>query len=120
MNNKNIIRIEGSEFWGRYIYLTAAHGFALVKLMFDNRCDKGVCEIGEVNTHTCKQRQGYATMLMQEAERIAKENGCTVIQLWTKKDSWMQEWYERIGFEVQDFMKAPSDDTIWLCKFIKD
>ena len=120
MHNKNIIHIEGSEYWGRYIYLTAAQGFALVKLMFDNRCGKGVCEIGEVNTHPCKQRQGYATMLMQEAERIAKENGCTVIQLWTKKDSWMQEWYERIGYEVQDFMKAPSDDTIWLCKFIKD
>ena len=70
MNNKKIIRIEGSEFWGRYIYLTAAQGFALVKLMFDNRLDKNVCEIGEVNTHPCKQRQGYATMLMQEA--IAK------------------------------------------------
>lgn len=71
MNNKNIIRIEGSEFWGRYIYLTAAQGFALVKLMFDNRFSKGVCEIGEVNTHPCKQRQGYATMLMQEAEPFA-------------------------------------------------
>ena len=92
MHNKNIIHIEGSEYWGRYIYLTAAQGFALVKLMFDNRFSKGVCEIGEVNTHPCKQRQGYATMLMQEAERI--------------------------GYEVQDFMVPPSDDTIWLCKWL--
>lgn len=118
MHNKNIIHIESSEYWGRYIYLTAAQGFALVKLMFDNRLDNNVCEIGEVNTHPCKQRQGYATMLMQEAERIVKENGCTVIQLLTKKDSWMQEWYERIGYEVQDFMVPPSDDLIWLCKWL--
>lgn len=62
MHNKNIIHIEGSEYWGRYIYLTAAQGFALVKLMFDNRFSKGVCEIGEVNTHPCKQRQGYDTI----------------------------------------------------------
>lgn len=99
MNNKKIIRIEGSEFWGRYIYLTAAQGFAFVKLMFDNRLDKNVCEIGNVNTHPCKQRQGYATMLMQEAERIAKENGCTIIHYGRRKTvgckSGMNVWGTR-------------------------
>ncbi len=119
MNNESIIRIEGIEFWGRYIFLTAASGHALLKIFFDEKLPNGTCEIGELNTHPQKQRQGYATLLLQTAENIAKEKGCDVIQLWTKKGTWVQEWYERMGYIVQDFMTPPSNDTLWLKKFLR-
>ena len=52
--------------------------------------------------------------------QIAKEINVDASQI-AKELSFLNiKGKTRIGYEVQDFMKSPSDDTIWLCKFIQD
>jgi len=118
MMDNEIIQMDGCEFWGEYLYLVTAHGHSLLKLFFDRKHPEGCCEIGELNTHPEYRQKGYAKMLVGEAERLAKEKGYWQVLLWTNRDTWVQEWYERMGYEVEEFMRPPSDGTVWLSKFL--
>jgi N-acetylglutamate synthase-like GNAT family acetyltransferase len=37
----------------------------------------------------------------------------TEIRLWVKRGSWMQKWYERLGFK---YLKDKDDNDIWMQK----
>lgn len=61
---------------------------------------------------------GYATRLMEEAERIAKERGHKEIVLdystW-EAPQWVKSWYERRGYEEWRF-KSSERGTIYYLK----
>lgn len=117
MTEVQTIKIEGEWFWGTSIHIITTDGHALLKLVIDKRCSfRG--EIYDLNTHPDKQRQGYANFLMKEAEEEARRRGCKNIVLWVEKGSWQKQWYRRHGYEDEEFMEPPSDDTIWLEKFL--
>ena len=111
------VKIEGEWFWGTSIHFITTDGHALIKLIIDNRC-KHRAEVYDLNTHPDKQRQGYASLLMNRAEEEASLRGCVKIVLWVEKGSWQEQWYRRRGYEDEDLMEPPSEDTIWLVKFL--
>lgn len=59
--------------------------------------------IENVVTHTDYRSKGYASLLMQEASKIAEEAGCYKIMLLTgaKKESTLK-FYENCGFNCND------------------
>lgn len=59
--------------------------------------------IENVVTHTDYRSKGYASLLMQEASKIAEESGCYKIMLLTgsKKESTLR-FYEDCGFNCND------------------
>lgn len=113
----NIVKIEGTWFWGKSIHLISDDGKALIKIVIDNR-DKESCDLYDLNVHPSCQRQGIAFRLMQEAFATAKENGIKRVFLWVERGSWMENWYRRLGFEEEEFRRPPDDTTFWMIKFL--
>ena len=109
------VRIENGWFWGTSVHLVMPDGKALVKLVIDKRA-KARCEIYDLATHPSAWRKGYARVLMTEAEAVAREKGCEELLLWVERDTWMQKWYGKMGYEVEEFMTPPSEDTVWMSK----
>ena len=44
------------------------------------------------------RKNGFGTKALRDAEDIAHENGCNVISLQVKSNSWMEWWYEKHGY----------------------
>ena len=55
--------------------------------------------IWHLAVHPDHQRQGVATELLQEAERLARERQLVRFEAWTRDDRGTQAWYESRGFE---------------------
>lgn len=104
--------------WGTSVHIIASDGMALGKLTIEDKdTDEGY--IFDVNTHASVRQRGYASMILDKAEEEAKQRGVKRLYLWVERGSWMEAWYRRRGFEDEEFMKAPSDNTLWLVKFLK-
>lgn len=61
------------------------------------------------------RRKGYGTKAIKQAEIIAKNLGCDTIYLKTKRSSWINKWYLRLGYK---FLTKAEDNYIWLTKSI--
>lgn len=62
--------------------------------------------------------KGIGTKLMNLCEQIAKKLGSKNISLWVKKDSWIHDWYKRLGYK--DLMDYKGNNKfIWLKKSLK-
>lgn len=56
--------------------------------------------IWHLAVHPDYRRQKIATRLLNEAQKILKQNNITYIEAWTRDDSWVLNW-----FLQQEFMK---------------
>lgn len=74
--------------------------------------DPSTCILTHLLVDEDYRKKGYGTKALEQAEMIAKDLGCNVVQLMVETDSWIHDWYLRQGYE---FLK---DDTTytWLCK----
>lgn len=52
-----------------------------------------------IATHPDYQRMGIGTKLLKKAEGIAKKTGLDYLEAWTRDDEWVNEWYEKCGFD---------------------
>lgn len=91
------------------IELVAARGGEIVGLI-DVECEEvsgTVCEdrpglagmIWHLAVHPDHQRQGVATELLEEAQRLARARGVVRFEAWTRDDLGTRAWYESMGFE---------------------
>ena len=48
------------------------------------------------------RRHGIAKKLIQITLKWAKENEIDYLEAWTRDDSWVQAWYESLGFTIFD------------------
>jgi ribosomal protein S18 acetylase RimI-like enzyme len=94
------------------IELVAGRDGEIVGLI-DVECDNApgaVCEvrpglggmIWHLAVHPNHRRQGVATALLRDAERLARERGLVRFEAWTRDDPGIQAWYEARGFELLD------------------
>jgi len=58
--------------------------------------------IRHLAVHPEHQRQGVATELLREAERIARARGLARFEAWTRDDAGTRAWYESMGFVLVD------------------
>jgi|SRR5690625_519011 len=54
--------------------------------------------IWHIATHPDYQRMGIGTRLLKKAEKIAGEKGLDYLEAWTRDDEWVNQWYEKSGF----------------------
>ena len=103
------VRQEKEHYAHPAIELVAERAGEIVGLI-DVECEEvpgTVCEdrpglggmIWHLAVHPDHQRQGVATELLQEAERLARERQVVRFEAWTRDDRGTQVWYESRGFE---------------------
>ena len=59
------------------------------------------------------RQQGFGTQALVDAEKIAKNHGCTTIYLKVENNSWMYDWYVRQGYKFDNF---DVENYVWLYK----
>lgn len=68
----------------------------------DTICSKGEGlggMIWHIASHPNFQRKGIGTKLLEKAEKIAKKKGLDYLEAWTRDDKWVNQWYEKSGFD---------------------
>lgn len=58
--------------------------------------------IWHIATHPDYQRMGIGTRLLEKAEEIAKKEGLSFLEAWTRDDEWVKQWYEINRFKKVD------------------
>ncbi|MEQ2527306.1 GNAT family N-acetyltransferase [Bacillaceae bacterium CLA-AA-H227] len=69
--------------------------------------ERTVCSGGEglggmiwhIAVHPDYRRRGIAGQLLYEAEKIAKEKSLNRLEAWTRDDNWVNQWYQKNGFQ---------------------
>lgn len=54
--------------------------------------------IWHIAVHPDFRRRGIGAALLEEAERLAREQGLNRMEAWTRDDNWVRAWYESNGF----------------------
>ena len=113
-----INRIENRWYWGTAVYFMTSDGSGMVMCCFNDET-KDNCALYDLIVHpSCRQHE-YATDLMKAAEQEARDRGCLRLTLFTEKDSWIQDWYHRLGFVINEYTRPPHESTVWMCKKLK-
>ena len=97
------------EYQNPAIELVALHNNQIVGLLdieHDTE-ERAVCTKGSglggmiwhLATHPDYQRMGIASKLLEKAEEIAKAQGLDYFEAWTRDDEWVNNWYEKKGFD---------------------
>ena len=92
--------------------------FKIMYLHISNKCSVkiSICKttntlyINDLITDSNSRKQGYAKRLLDEVHLLASVNNCKIISLFAEIDSWMKDWYNRLGFidysvEYKGFME---------------
>lgn len=94
--------------WGTTMTLVIDSGSAMVDLSFEDLQPK-VCYLSGLSVVQERRRQGFATILMKEAERICKELGVFRIDLSSVQTPFVMDFYHKLGYidikEVDDLMR---------------
>lgn len=112
---KDFVGHEKSTDYGDTLYIFQKDGKGLVRLEEEDDV-AGVFWIMELSVSKEDREDGLGTKLMGIAEDIAVYAGGTKLRLWVVEDSWMRDWYERLGFE--DDGEEPQDGKITMTKII--
>ena len=84
--------------WGTSTIIITNDGCGTVTVQFD---DEFPCaaNITGLSVYKDKRNKGYGTALLKEAEKEAKEHNKEIIYISCDKDSWIENWYKRTGYE---------------------
>lgn len=100
IERNNYIHYKNTWYWGYTITLVRKDGYATVELQFDDSLPNQAVIKG-LMVFTTMQRKGIGTELINICHMIARENGCSFLQLSVTRDKeWLVEWYERFGFTI--------------------
>jgi GNAT superfamily N-acetyltransferase len=94
---KNLTIHRNEWFWGRSEYVIYSTGIGIVTVQYQNNC-LGVAVISGLSVVPEYRGIGLGRKLIEYAEKSAKENGCWRVELGAQKDSWVLNWYERLGY----------------------
>lgn len=105
-------------YWGMETMIMEARGKAFVRIYRYIGDGKSIF-IECLSVDESERKKGIASFLLKEVDRIASELNAETISLSVKKDSWVYDWYIRIGFHwfVWD---CKNQNTVWLRKVINN
>ena len=75
------------------------------------------CVFTHLYTLEGHRQKGYGRRALTEAEEIAMELGCNVAYLKVETDSWMHQWYLRMGYKWHSNINK---EYTWLTKNLTD
>lgn len=104
---------ENHWYWGTSYTTTTSDGLAVHNMGIEKETPDE-CFFGSIIVHKSVRGCGYGKMLHNIGEKRAKELGLKLIELVTDKNSWMQHWYERMGYKI---IKS-DDNTVTMRKYL--
>ena len=69
-----------------------------------------------LNVDVNHARKGVGNALVKATEKTMKQLGAEFCILYCRKDSWMKEWYERLGYK---YHMPYNDKNDWMFKLLK-
>lgn len=94
-------------FWGYSEYVIYGHGQGIIHIQYqDDYSDIAV--FSGLSVIPDYRKTGLGKKLLEYAEKLAFKNGCTKIELSAEKDSWIVEWYKRMGYKIVDKFREES------------
>ena len=103
--SNNFVYHRNEWYWGRTIVIVRADGKGLVKVSINtyDTPDDPECWIESLQVAADIRKTGAGTELLKEAERIAKEEGMTEVNLCASlQKQWLIDWYTSKGYHVVD------------------
>lgn len=88
--------------------------------MYSPKDDPGVITFENLFVSQDVRKEGRGHELLSFCEKVAMEHGFYKIDLRVERDSWIQKWYEREGYE--QFGPDPDEPMkyMWLEKYMSD
>lgn len=83
--------------WGETVKLVTPDGCGLISMSFSNG-SPGVCYISGLSVVPEMRRQGIATNLMRACENYCKQRGIFRIDLNSRKEGWLIDFYGSLGY----------------------
>ena len=87
-------------FWGESVGIVKSDATAMVCVKFDKKCFPTTGNIYGLSVLSTERRKGLGTKMIKYALMLCKDNGMTFARLYVDaKNTWLKEWYERLGFK---------------------
>lgn len=83
--------------WGYSITIVGFEGLGIVELYFEKK-DPYVAYLSGLSVVPEARRKGYATTLMMEAVNICQKKGMFRIDLRSRKEQFIMDFYHKLGF----------------------
>jgi len=61
--------------------------------------DDDTLYLSSVFVEECSRKRGYGSKILKAAEEVAKTLGVSKIRLKVERNTWMEEWYKKNGYE---------------------
>lgn len=100
--------------WGGAILIMERRGKAFVRIYWFAD-DKGTVCIDWLSVDAEIRKRGVGTALLEACEAEGRSLGATTACLWVRKETWMHEWYKRLGYkDLRD--NEAEENAIWMDK----
>lgn len=93
--------------WGRSFDIISNDGHATVSVSVTKE-EPEQAYISGLSVHESSRREGLGKKMMDFAIDVARQNTCKYAYLLTDKDSFVFEWYKRLGFKY--YGDRPNDN----------
>jgi GNAT superfamily N-acetyltransferase len=88
--------------WGQTHTIVWWNGVGLVNVSVENETPERATIHG-VSVLPSYRKHGYGTTLLTLAEKEAKKMGATRVGIATEPNSWLEDWYKRLGYEFDSY-----------------
>ena len=103
--------------WGDHktVYISDTFGLCKVNVYVETK--RTVGELYDLIVYPEERGKGFGDKLLQAAKDVAKENGCDLLVLWPDCEEWVEQWYIRNGFAVDNTTKNYDGEPGWSIYF---
>jgi N-acetylglutamate synthase-like GNAT family acetyltransferase len=99
---------EGDSTYTELVYITTDELASFIIYYYHNDLDKVV--IRNLYVDENNREKGIASSIIKSIQQYCKKNNKDLC-LWCHKDSWLYDWYKRIGFQN---MVVNDENTTWM------
>ena len=112
--NYSFVSHTASQDWGHSRVTVESDGQGSIRL-YQYNDDLSTVYVCDLHVSEFERRKGVGMALLKNSENYGRAIGAAKIRLWVKKDSWMHNWYLRLGYSFLDD-NADLPGNVWLEK----